>query len=168
MSNSAAFRGEKPAVKPESDAPATFRLAAVPRPALALGLAGLIPFFAGAAAVHLAEPQWIVFARSALAGYGAVILSFLGGARWGLACAGVDREGPSWWRLSVSVTPALIAWAALAAGAQTALLVGALGLIGLFAADVSLTRAGGAPAWWPALRLPLTVGAAASLLIGAI
>ncbi|PKP63592.1 MAG: hypothetical protein CVT86_04835 [Alphaproteobacteria bacterium HGW-Alphaproteobacteria-8] len=41
----------------------------------------------------------------------------------------------------------------------------ALGLVALYAADLALTRAGGAPAWWPALRWPLTLGAAGSLAL---
>jgi len=40
--------------------------------------------------------------------------------------------------------------------------------VALFSADVSVTRAGGAPAWWPALRLPLTAGATACVLAGAL
>lgn len=145
----------------------SFRLSDVPRPARALGLAGLIPFVGLAAAAHLAPPGWSDVARGLLAGYGVVILSFMGGCRWGFAAAGLDPEGASWWRLGVSVAPALLAWAALALGPDVALWACALGLIALFAADVSLTRAAGAPAWWPALRLPLTAGAAAALLVGA-
>ena len=52
--------------------------------------------------------------------------------------------------------------------AEVMLWILALGLVALFAADISLTRAGGAPAWWPALRLPLTVVATASLVAGAL
>jgi hypothetical protein len=32
---------------------------------------------------------------------------------------------------------------------------------------MALARTGGAPAWWPALRRPLTIGAAISLAAGA-
>jgi hypothetical protein len=44
----------------------------------------------------------------------------------------------------------------------------ALGFASLLVADIRLTREGGAPAWWPTLRWPLTVGAAGSLLLGAV
>jgi hypothetical protein len=42
----------------------------------------------------------------------------------------------------------------------------ALGLAFLYLADVVLTAQGGAPAWWPALRRPLTLGACLSLAVG--
>ncbi|MGM0586546.1 MAG: DUF3429 domain-containing protein [Pseudomonadota bacterium] len=146
-----------------------FRLSAVPPAARALGLAGLIPFLALAAAALFGPAEAVAPARALLAAYGAVILSFMGGCRWGFASAGLG-EGPRWWPLGVSVIPALLAFAALAVdgarGAPGALVVLALGLIALFGADVSLTRAAGAPAWWPGLRLPLTLGAALCLLAG--
>lgn len=150
----------------EGEAGPRWSLAAVPGPARALGLAGLLPFAALAVACHAAPAPWDGHAERALAVYGVVILSFMGGCRWGFAAAGLGEEGASWWRLGVSTAPALLGWAALASGVTAALWASALGLVALFAADVSLTRAGGAPAWWPALRLPLTAGAAASLLLG--
>jgi hypothetical protein len=91
----------------------------------------------------------------------------MGGCRWGFAAGGLG-EGPGWWPLGVSVAPALLAFAALAVGGPGALIILALGLVALFAADVSLSRAGGAPAWWPALRLPLTAVAAICLLAPAL
>jgi hypothetical protein len=143
-----------------------YRLSAAPRPAVLLGLAGLIPFL-GLAGLALAGPEGAREpAADLLAFYGAAILSFMGGCRWGFASAGLG-EGPRWWPLGVSVIPALLAFAALALGGEEGLIVLALGLIALFAADVALTRAGGAPSWWPGLRLPLTVGAAVCLLAGA-
>ena len=46
--------------------------------------------------------------------YGAVILSFLGGVRWGMAVDG-SKFPPSsaWYHYTWSVTPSLMAWAAL-------------------------------------------------------
>ncbi|MFO7854316.1 MAG: DUF3429 domain-containing protein [Paracoccaceae bacterium] len=142
-------------------------LSAVPRPALWLGLAGLAPFLGLAVAAHVAPEPWDGEARRSLALYGVVILSFMGGCRWGLASAGLG-EGASWWRLSVSVMPAILAWAAMTIGVTAALWASAPALVALFSADVSLTRAGGAPAWWPALRLPLTAGATVCVLAGAL
>ncbi|MEO1688206.1 MAG: DUF3429 domain-containing protein [Pseudomonadota bacterium] len=149
------------------ETPLDFRPGRVPRPALWLGLGGLIPFAALAAAAHLAPSPWDFRALAFQAGYGASILSFMGGCRWGFAAAEVDEEGASWWRMGVAVAPALLAWVSLMASPAAGALVCALGLLALFAADVSLTRAGGAPTWWPALRLPLTVGAVLGLLVGA-
>ena len=54
----------------------------IPAPALLLGLAGLIPFFAAAAAQWLVLPVIDSGAGLRLAvAYGAIILSFLGGIR---------------------------------------------------------------------------------------
>lgn len=137
----------------------------VPLPAAILGGAGVLPFAALAATVWLA-PTLRELALAGIASYGAVILSFMGGCRWGFAAAGLG-PGPGWSALTLSVLPALYAWPLLFAAdpQRTALL--AVGFLGLYAADVSLTRRGGAPAWWPRLRLPLTAGAAGSLLVAA-
>ncbi|MEC9435231.1 MAG: DUF3429 domain-containing protein [Pseudomonadota bacterium] len=150
-----------------SPRPARFGLSAAPRPAVALGLAGLVPFVALALLAHLAPIDVTLRAQYSLAAYGAAILGFLGGCRWGFAASGMG-EGAAWWPLCVATTPPLLAFAALVVGDVEALWILALGLVALFAADVSLTRAGGAPAWWPALRLPLTVVAAAALVAGAL
>lgn len=134
----------------------------VPGPARLLGLAGLIPFAAGALAVWVWPES--TFPSAALAGYGAVILSFMGGCRWGLAAAGLG-EGPAMRPLAISVIPSLYAWAVVFLWSPAPLLALAVGFAALLAADMALTREGGAPAWWPALRWPLTAGAVASLVI---
>ena len=147
-----------------------FSLREAPRPAPILGLSGLAPFLGLALAAALASGEEIQIAdraRYLLGVWGGLILSFLGGCRWGFAAAGLG-EGVSWWTLTVGVAPSLIGLVALGVGGREALWIAALGLIAAFAADVSLTRARGAPAWWPALRLPLTVVAALSLMAGAL
>lgn len=138
----------------------------VPLPALALGLAGLIPFATLALLGHLGPDAWRPHALSALCSYGAIILSFMGGCRWGLAAAGLGK-GPEWGLLGLSVLPALYGWGAMALPLDQSKIALALGLLGLLAADLRLTRFGGAPAWWPRLRLPLSLGAVAGLLAGA-
>ena len=57
-----------------------------------LGLAGLIPFVLTAAVQWLPQPGWRMLAAMALLGYGAVIVSFLGGIHWGLAMRSASRE----------------------------------------------------------------------------
>ena len=137
----------------------------VPGPAMWLGLAGLIPFVGLAVAVSIdAGP----LPRQALVGYGAVILSFMGGCRWGFAAAGLG-DGPSYRLLAISVVPALYGWAAALLEFQLATLALGVGFVALYAADWSLERQHGAPAWWTRLRLPLSTGAALSLaLAGAV
>ncbi len=137
---------------------------AVPPAARWLGLAGLIPFAALAVLALLASPPGDGVARGALAFCGAVSRSFMGGCRWGLAAAGMGA-GPALRPLALSVAPSLWAWISLMAPAPVDLGMLAFGLIALYAADLALTRAGGAPTWWPALRWPLTLGATGALLL---
>ncbi|MEM6679182.1 MAG: DUF3429 domain-containing protein, partial [Pseudomonadota bacterium] len=69
-------------------AAAQYDLSDVPPPARWLGLAGLLPF-AGLTLLAIATPDAInEEARTLLAAYGAAILSFMGGCRWGFASAG--------------------------------------------------------------------------------
>jgi len=138
----------------------------IPRPALWYGMAGLLPFLALALAVWLAPPTLGGLARHGIAAYGAVILSFMGGCRWGFAAAGLGT-GPDWGALGLSVMPALFAWAVLFVPDPGRLVLLAVGFAALLVADLSLTRRGGAPGWWPALRWPLTAGAVSALLVAA-
>lgn len=139
----------------------------IPPPALWLGLSGLIPFVGLAATIWLGGAELHSISSKMLEGYGIAILSFMGGCRWGFAAAGLGR-GPVFWPLAISVLPALWGWAMLLLPVPFSLAGLAIGFVALFLADVALTRAGGAPPWWPRLRLPLTTGAALSLLAGAI
>jgi hypothetical protein len=138
----------------------------VPTPAAWLGGAGLIPFVGLALLAALGDETVSGLARDGVAAYGAVILSFMGGCRWGFAAAGLG-EGPDWASLALSVMPALLAWPALFATDPVRVLLLAAGFAALLAADVMLTRRGGAPRWWPRLRWPLTAGAVGSLLVAA-
>lgn len=131
----------------------------VPRPALLLGLAGLLPSIAVLLAL-LALPEWRGGAGRIGLAYGAVIASFVGGAWWGLACA--RAEGPPGARILVlSVVPALIAWPAVLLPAPTGFAVLALTFAVLLPTDARLQRDGIAPAWWMALRRVLSGGMAA-------
>lgn len=138
----------------------------VPPAAIWFGAAGVLPFAGLALVLIVGPPEWRAPAEAGLVSYGAIILSFMGGCRWGLAAAGLGT-GPGAANLAISVVPALYAWAVTLLGGATALVFLALGLVALLLADIGLTRRGGAPLWWPHLRLPLTAGAVASLLAGA-
>lgn len=129
----------------------------IPRAALWLGLTGAIPFAAGDVAVIFPElwPDLTMVADHAVKTYGAVILSFLGGVRWGLGMQ-KHREDRSR-TLALSVVPALFGWFALFLdGAWPILaLAAALGLQGIW--DVRTTVSDRAPPWYPRLRVILTV-----------
>jgi hypothetical protein len=96
----------------------------MPLLAILLGVAGLIPFVVCGLGAVSADTVQATRMMTALIGYGAVILSFLGGVHWGFALGAVtpvatvpaagnrfitaDRA-----RLVLGVVPSLIGWVAL-------------------------------------------------------
>ncbi len=121
-------------------APAT---RALPSGMLALGWSGVLPF-AGALALAIARPPWRELAQTIFIVYGAVILSFLGGARWGGALAA--DAAPV--RYGEAVLPSLIGFAALLLAHQPlpALLLLAAGFLAWLLIDLR------DPLWFPAYR----------------
>ena len=125
--------------------------------AWALALAGLIPFVGCAVMVALKGQDadaWL----GALIAYGAVILSFLGGTRWGAVLA---KGSPDPVTLVLSNLPALVAWAALAPLEMPGSL--RLGLLAAGLALMWLWDRRRPPGWYPALRATASVGAILSL-----
>ena len=142
----------------------------VPAAARWLGGLGALPFVALAVAGAVADGSAHEFLSLALALYGAVILSFLGGIHWGLAMAGLGQPKPgsvSARRLSFSVAPALVGWAALFLPTPLELAVLAAAFAGMLLFDLKACQKREVPPWYPKLRVPLTIAVAASLLIGA-
>jgi hypothetical protein len=136
----------------------------LPPAALALGLGGLLPFAFGAMAIWTGwRPAATPAPALAVQAYGAVILSFLGGIRWGLALRLTDGRAQAS-ALAVSVLPSLAGWAALLLSPQGGLAV----LAGLFAAmgaaDLRIASLG-APHWFRRLRIILSAGAVFLLLL---
>jgi hypothetical protein len=86
----------------------------LPFPAFWLGLGGLIPVGACAAGAFIGPHTWRGLALTALIGYGAVILAFLGAVHWGLALAATAEAETRHvrTRLTLGVVPALIGWGA--------------------------------------------------------
>lgn len=146
----------------------------VPRSALLLGLAGLIPFFWGALTV-VSPPiaQWGATTLGArFIGpyvqlfYGAIILSFMSGVLWGFATKADGAQAATCYALSV--IPALWAFFMTGGGpvsASISLIAGFAGLLGL---DFMFWRWGLAPAWWMQLRVLLTALVIASLAVTAL
>jgi hypothetical protein len=122
-----------------------------------VGLAGALPFLGGA-------PQ--LFAAHALAAYGAVILSFLGGIHWGLAIACRDRAIGG--RLLLSVMPSLAGWAALLLPERPGLGLLAASVAAMLGVDIRATNQSWTPRWYPKLRIPLTCVVVCALVVGAI
>lgn len=128
-----------------------------------LGLAGLIPFVAGAGALWGVGADLQARAVLVLNGYAATIVAFLGGIHWGLAAR---RAAPSeallWW----GVTPSLVAWVALLLPAGFGLVLQAAALVACYVVDVRTYPREGLAGWLPLRRL-LSVVAVLSCLAGA-
>ncbi|XP_021261282.1 transmembrane protein 69 [Numida meleagris] len=133
-----------------------------PKPALYLSLAGLIPF--------VSVPLLMVIQRTyhpelafLQVTYGAVIVSFIGGMRWGFAIPENSPAKPDWLNLANSIILPLLAWQALLfkdITSSTVMLVISLGIALHY--DLSLLPT--YPVWFKGLRIVVTVVAAFSLL----
>jgi len=140
---------------------------AIPSTALVLGLAGLIPFFGCALAATLFDGELAARSTLALAAYGAVILSFLGGVKWGVLVN--DKTSLKRWKpIVLSVIPSIIAWLALLLPAIAMLSVLAAGVVYQYFLDSESVHQTELPEWYGRLRLILTTGAVFSLLVGLI
>ena len=134
----------------------------IPRSALLLGLAGVIPFFWGTLTVLMpAVYDWGLSVLGArFVGpyvslfYGAVILSFMSGVLWGFATKAEGARATTGYVLSV--LPALWAFFTTGGGEVTAALNLIIGFLGLLLLDFAFWRWGLAPSWWMSLRLLLT------------
>jgi hypothetical protein len=129
-----------------------------------LGFAGLLPFVLLALGTWVAEAGQRAFAGLALAGYGAVIASFLGAIHWGLVMR--DAQKQSLALLGWGVTPSLLAWVALMLSPPAGLLLIAAVLWMCFAVDRVVYPRFQAQGWLP-MRLALTCIASASCVAGA-
>jgi hypothetical protein len=130
-------------------------LKAIPRTALVLGGAGLIPFLFGGISIWLDIPVNIKLGISQMTlTYGMIILSFLGGIRWGAAMVQSAKMDTA---LILSVVPSLLAFASFFMPGQDASLVLAIAFIGQGFADHAAGRDGRLPNWYPNLRVILTI-----------
>jgi hypothetical protein len=135
----------------------------IPRPALLLGLAGLIPFL-WSAATHLSPAlsgwagQWLPpMFLGAFVGltYGTVILSFMSGVLWGFATRAEGKEAAAAYGLSV--IPALWVFLTVTDASANSTIFLASGFVGLLLLDAMYSAWGLAPRWWLRLRVMLTV-----------
>ncbi len=134
----------------------------VPRAALYLGLAGLIPFVWGALSeispglndwgIDRLGPRFV--GPYVSLSYGTVILAFMSGVLWGFATKANGQVAASGYGLSV--IPALWAFLLVGGGPVSAAIYLAAGFVGLLGLDWLFWRQGLAPAWWMRLRVLLT------------
>jgi len=127
------------------------------RTAWLLSAAGLIPCFAGATYLLLAGfgASWSFVALLGVITYGAVILSFLGGIRWGLAVAAPESETAST-TLIASTVPSLIGWAATLCPVPYALALLIAGFVGQAYWDWRAGKSGIFEPWFANLRMKIS------------
>jgi hypothetical protein len=145
----------------------------IPRPALMLGLAGLLPFVWSLGTVL--SPALAGLTQSWLGprfigpyvglAYGTVILAFMSGVLWGFAVRARARAGLFY---GLSVLPALWAFFFVGGGPVQASLWLAAGFAELLALDWVFATEGLAPHWWMRLRTGLTVAVIACLLLAVL
>lgn len=138
-----------------------------PQKPMALMVLGIIPFAASAGAMVVWRDDIALMITAALwlLVYGAVIMSFLGGVRWGVEIA--KRERPRYVELIPSVLGALVGWALVLAafrfGVQpwaVAAMAGALTLHYVY--DLASAEL---PRWYRQMRVWPTLGAVLSLAV---
>lgn len=137
----------------------------IPRSALLLGLLGVVPFWGMALLASLADSSDLaeLGLKGSLA-YGAVILSFLGGIRWGAALRGIGASQRRF-DFAISVIPSLAGWAALLIPAIPAVSLLIAGLLMQSLWDVTSTQEGRLPGWFAKLRVILTGLAVCALML---
>ena len=136
-------------------------ISSTPAAPLALGLSGLIPFLYPPLSMMSqgAFDSSLMFAHLT---YGATILSFIGGLRWGYCLSASSKTPPNWLYLGYSVTPQLTGWAALLMPTTPGVLTLIIALTLSAVADISMP---GYPSWFISMRVILTTGAVLSLIL---
>lgn len=139
--------------------------------ARALGYAGLVPFVVTVGVLIVRDDGPLTrFVMSALTGYGAIILSFMGAVHWGRALfaspvssvtsttdsAGDDQQARTALYVA-SVCPAILAWFALLTPVVPRLLLLIAGFGLLYVYDAQTLRSDQSLSWYLQLRLRLTL-----------
>lgn len=145
----------------------------IPKSALLLGLAGLIPFLWGAATLYapaLAATGTDWFGPRFVGPhvqlfYGTIILAFMSGVLWGFATRAEGAVAATGYALST--LPALWAFFFVGGGPVSAATYLATGFIALLGLDYMFWKQGLAPPWWMRLRVLLTAIVVACLVVTA-
>jgi Protein of unknown function (DUF3429) len=138
---------------------------AVPRGPWVLSIGGLLPFMATLVGSVFAPAPLDGVSTTIFYAYGAAILSFLGGTRWGFEI-GARPDQPGWLTLVVAIVPSLLA-ASVAITQYVAPMLG-LGLLsaGFFMMLVwDLASTGGGVRRWPNWYRPLRITMTLSVLV---
>ena len=134
-----------------------------PLSAQLLGYGGLVPFAGTGVLAWIAWPAEMAHtALQAQLVYAAIVLSFIGGIRWGIAMTKrghFKRRAPDGLgaEFALAALPAAIGWLILFAPAEVALVVFGLFFAAQTLSDRRAVKAEDAPDWYGPLRLQLTV-----------
>ena len=137
--------------------------AAVPAIAAWLGGLGALPFVVLAVAMVGLDGLTRAFVVQALVGYGAVILSFLGGIHWGLVMATRHSEPR---HLVWAVVPSLLGWVSVVMPPHAGLVIQGLVLVVCYLVDRRAYPVFGLSRWLT-LRFRLTLVASMSCFLAA-
>jgi hypothetical protein len=134
-------------------------------PGRTLALAGFIPFAALAFWLYGIAPDhpWRQGTIVALTAYGAVILSFLGGMRWGIALAG--RSGESRRDIMLGAIPPLVGWSAILVPPPLTFVLLAVAFAAQGAWDSLTLTSDAVPDWFRRMRIQTTVLVVAALVV---
>lgn len=155
---------------------------AVPQPALLWGAAGVIPYISTAgASIWLARKEHLVsmgleksmdvetasalllHAQNIQAGFGAVLLSFLGAIHWGFEFSKYGGQIGNR-RYALGVMPLVLGWPTLLLAPQMALIAQWAAFVAVWFADLRATSAGWVPQWYSTYRFWLTLGVGSSII----
>ncbi|MCJ1313086.1 hypothetical protein MMC25_006763 [Agyrium rufum] len=165
----------------------TFALTEVPREALYIGMAGVLPYLATSlSTVYLAwdinhahaTGTGLIFSEQTAElllhivqplqiGYGAVIISFLGAIHWGLEWAKYGGEH-GYRRYAFGIVAPAVAWPTILFPVEYALITQFLAFNFLYFADAQATMKGWTPPWYSTYRFVLTFIVGASIVASLI
>jgi hypothetical protein len=130
-----------------------------------LALAGFVPFAVLALWLYGIAPDhpWRHATIMLLAGYAALVLSFLGGIRWGMAI--LAHEGGERRDLWLGVVPLLAGWGALFARPPLVFVLLAVAFAAQGAWDALTLPPGAAPDWFRRVRIQVTLLTVAALVL---
>ncbi|KAL8742295.1 MAG: hypothetical protein Q9190_005198 [Brigantiaea leucoxantha] len=165
----------------------TFALQEVPRQALVIGMAGVLPYLATSLTtlglswdINHAAPDGTGYIFSGPSaefllniiepiqiGYGAVIISFLGAIHWGLEWAKYGGE-VGYRRYAIGVVAPAVAWPTLLLPIEYALIAQFSAFSFLYYADARSVVHGWSPSWYSTYRFVLTFFVGGSIVLSLI
>lgn len=142
-----------------------FNASRPPKLAVGLAMVGLVPFVTGALGLWVTPEAWRVWVMEELLSFAAVILAFMGAIHWGLAMRADESSDQAPMQLGLSVIPPLLGWFALSLPIDFAIPVFFFAFAALYFADNWAVSNGLAPAWYTALRKPISLVIIGSMIV---